>query len=447
VLNARGIPFDCFEAGSGVGGNWRYNNDNNMSSAYRSLHINSSRQSMEYATFPMPKHYPNYLGHRMIAQYFDDYVKHFGFRDKIQFRTEVTRIEAAPGGEWDVTIRHRDSGAERTARYSAVLVANGHHWDPRYPEPAFPGTDTFTGEQIHSHYYRTPEPYTDKRVLVLGIGNSASDIVVECSQVAKRTIFAMRRSAHVVPKYLFGIPTDHLTLSRLGTKLPFGMQSRGLEYLVRFARGKVTRYGLPEPDHKMLCAHPTVSDILLHTVDHGDVVVKPNIDRFDGDRVYFTDGTAEQVDVVIYGTGYKISFPFLDETLIRAEENQIPLYHRVISPKLPGLYFIGLVQPIGAIMPMAEVQSEWVGDLLEGRATLPSETEMNREIATYRETMAKRFVRSSRHTIQVDFLDYLREIRKERRAGARRNGISRAVTADARAGRILQEAGSGPSGS
>jgi hypothetical protein len=186
--------------------------------------------------------------------------------------------------------------------------------------------------------------------------------------------------------------------------------------LVRIAQGKVTKYGLPTPDHQMLCGPPTVSDSLLSRLDHGDIVVKPNIDRFDRNRVYFTDGSAEQVDTVIYCTGYKISFPFLDEAVIGADGNLIPLYHRVVPPKLPGLYFIGLVQPIGATMPIAEIQSEWVADLLDGRAALPPEPQMNREIASYRAVTAKRYAHPTRHAIQVDFLAYLREIRKERRA-------------------------------
>ena len=87
VLDARGIEFDCFEMGSSIGGNWRYGNDNGVSSAYRSLHINTSRQAMEYATYPMPATLPEYPSHWQIAKYFDDYVDHFGLRDKITFRT------------------------------------------------------------------------------------------------------------------------------------------------------------------------------------------------------------------------------------------------------------------------------------------------------------------------------------------------------------------------
>ncbi len=198
VLNARGIEFDCFEVGSEVGGNWRYMNDNQMSSAYKSLHINTSRRMMAYATYPMPADYPDYPSHWQIARYFDDYVDHFGFRDRIRFRTEVTKVEPAAGGGWEVSWRDLDGGGEGSGTYGVVFVANGHHWDARWPEPAFPGQDAFEGEQLHVHDYKTPDLLEDRTVLVLGIGNSACDIAVESSRIASRTLLAMRRGAWIL---------------------------------------------------------------------------------------------------------------------------------------------------------------------------------------------------------------------------------------------------------
>jgi Flavin-binding monooxygenase-like len=186
VLAERGIEFDCFERGSAVGGNWRYENDNGMSSAYRSLHINTSRRQMEYAAYPMPDDYPDYPHHTQIAAYFDDYVDHFGLRDRIRFLTTVTSVEPAPDGGWKVDTEDGAGGV-----YGAVLVANGHHWNPRWPEPPFPGE--FDGLQIHAHDYRTADGCEGRNVLVLGIGNSACDIAVEISRVSAMTYLAMRR--------------------------------------------------------------------------------------------------------------------------------------------------------------------------------------------------------------------------------------------------------------
>lgn len=420
VLAARGISYDCFEVGSQVGGNWRYENDNGMSAAYLSLHINTSRRTMAYSTFPMPADYPDYPDHFQIARYFDDYVDRFGLRDSIRFRTEVTRVEPAPGGGWLVRWRQLDSGEEGSATYEAVLVANGHHWDARWPEPPFPGQDEFEGELLHVHDYRAPDVLEGRRVLVLGIGNSATDIAVESSRIAERTLLAMRRGAWIVPKYLGGRPTDELgnpVINRLPMRLVRGL----LAQRVKQAVGEPTDFGLPEPDHRLGEAHPTVSSELLPRIGHGDIAVKPNIERFAGGRtVRFADGSEEEIDLVIFCTGYKITFPFFDPELISAPDNEIPLYLRVVSPEHPGLYFIGLLQPLGAIMPLAEAQSEWVADLLAGSVELPVADEMRAEIARDRAAMAKRYVASKRHTIQVDFAPYMRRLRRERRKRRRR---------------------------
>ena len=413
VLHARGIEFDCYEVGSEVGGNWRYLNDNGMSSAYRSLHINTSRRMMEYATHPMPDHYPDYPNHEQIAAYFDDYVDRFGFRDRIRFRTEVTRVEPADGG-WKVSWRELDSVEEGSEIYTDVIVANGHHWDARWPEPAFTGQEAFEGEQMHVHDYKTPDVLDDKRVLVLGIGNSATDIAVEASRTAKKTFLAMRRGAWIVPKYLAGKPTDELgsgILSRIPARLGVLLLGRKIKSAV----GEPTDYGLPKPDHRIGEAHPTVSSDLLPRLGHGDITVKPNIAEFTGGRqVRFTDGSTEEIDLIVYCTGYRITFPFLDPEIFSAPDNRVPLYRYVFSPEHKGLHFVGLVQPLGAIMPLAELQSEWIADVLENKATLPMPGEMREAIAADREAMAKRYVNSKRHTIEVDFEPYKRLIRKER---------------------------------
>jgi cation diffusion facilitator CzcD-associated flavoprotein CzcO len=418
TLQERGVSYDCFEAGSDIGGNWRYGNDNAMSSAYESLHINTSRQMMEYAAYPMSESLPDYPDHRQVAQYFDDFVDHFGLRETITFGTEVTKVEPLDRG-YDVTFRSRDSDEPETRTYSDVIVANGHHWDPRWPEPSFPGAESFPGEQMHAHYYRTPDVLVGKRVLVLGIGNSACDIAVESSRVADSTDMAMRRGAHIVPKYMFGVPTDHLTDSALA-RGPLKLQQVSLAAMLRLYQGKVTDYGLPEPDHDVLHAHPTVSQDLLNRLGHGDITVRPNIDRFEGAKVFFTDGSSGEYDVVVYCTGYKVSFPFFTDAVVRAEDNHVELYRRVAHPDHPGLYFIGLLQPLGAIMPLAEVQAEWVGDLVTGVGALPPVAEMRRQIASYDESLRKRFVASKRHTMEVDFHSYRADLAKERKHSRKR---------------------------
>ncbi len=415
ALHERGIPFDCFERSDRVGGNWVFGNPNGMSSAYRSLHINTSRERMEYSDFPMPSWYPDFPHHTHIAEYFNAYVDHFGFRDRITFETGVEHAARGVDGTWTVTL---DTGEER--RYDALLVANGHHWDPRWPEPAYPGH--FDGEQSHAHHYVDNAPFVDRRVVVVGMGNSAMDIAVESSFVAKRTVITARRGAHVVPKYLFGRPLDQIGVNRYTGAIPWPLRRTLLNAAYHLGVGRMEDYGLPKPDHRLGEAHPTISADFLSRVAHGEVVPRPAIAALEGDRVRFVDGSVEEADAIVWCTGYKVTFPFFDAGLIAAPENDLPLFRRVFHPEIDNVFFLGLLQPLGAIMPLAEAQGSLIAAYLRGEYALPDTQAMRADMARERRRMRKRYVASRRHTMQVDFDTYLWELGKERRAGARRVG-------------------------
>jgi dimethylaniline monooxygenase (N-oxide forming) len=410
ALHERGIPFDCFEKSDRVGGNWVFGNKNGMSAAYRDLFINTSRPRMEYADYPMPASYPDFPHHTHIAAYFDKYVEHFGFRDKITFETGVERASRSADGVWNVQL---DTGETRT--YDALLVANGHHWNPRWPEPRFPGADHFPGVQLHAHSYRENSIFAGKRVVVLGMGNSAMDIAVEASYVADRTYLAARQGVWIIPKYIFGKPVDQM---RNDPRVPFKVRQRFIQQLVKSYAGPPERYGLPKPNHRFGEAHPTISGRILDRIQHGTITPKPNIESFEGSLVRFDDGSAEEADVVVYCTGYKITFPFFEEDFVSAPENRIELFRRVFHPDVPNLFFIGLLQPLGAIMPLAEAQGAWVGDHLLGDYAPPDPEQMRADIRADQEAMRARYVASKRHTIQVDFDDYLHALAAERREGA-----------------------------
>ena len=147
---------------------------------------------------------------------------------------------------------------------------------------------------------------------------------------------------------------------------------------------------------------------------------KPNIRELRGDRVEFVDGSVVEADAIVYCTGYKVNFPFFDEGFISARDNDLPLYRRTFHPEVEGVYFLGLAQPLGAIMPMAEQQSKWITALLRGEYVLPSAAEMRVDIARAREAQAKRFYVSKRHTMEVDFDEWMRGAQREMRQGAQR---------------------------
>lgn len=412
ALHERGIPFDCFEKSDRIGGNWVFGNANGMSAAYAGLHINTSRERMEYSDFPMPRDYPDYPHHTEIAAYFEDYVDHFGFRDRIRFETGVSRAERRDGGGWTITL---EDGAVED--YDALVVANGHHWDPRLPEPAFPGAEDTAIEQMHAHAYTSDEVLRGRDVVVVGMGNSAMDIAVEGSYVARSTHLSGRSGVWVTPKYLLGRPTDQL---KNDPRVPFRVRRWALEKLLLATVGPMEKHGLPKPDHRYGEAHPTVSGRILDRIGHGKVAPRPNVARLHEREVEFTDGTRVPCDVIVYCTGYKITFPFFAEDLLSAPDNHIELFRRVHHPALSDVFFVGLLQPLGAVMPLAEAQGAWIADHLRGEYLLPSPDAILADIRDDQDAMRRRYVSSKRHTIQVDFDDYLADLAKERRAGAER---------------------------
>ena len=416
ALQDRGLPQVCYEKGDDIGGNWYFRNTNRMSAAYESLHINTDAKLMEYRDYPMPPGTPDYPSHQVIKRYFDDYADQFGLRRHIRFNTEVTRARRRADGGWEISL---DSG--ETEQFDALVVANGHHWDPLFPDPPYPGE--FHGEQIHAHAYlnpREPLDFHGKRVLVVGMGNSAMDIACELSRpgIAAALYLSARHGVWILPKYLFGIP-----MSRLGMLphwVPWWLGSVLTRLAVTLNTGPPWRFGLPRPDHRMLQAHPTISQDIYMKLGGGDILPRPGIRSLDGDRVTFTDGTQEVVDTIVWCTGYKLSLPFFDPAFISAPGNDLPLWERMVKPGIDNLFFVGLLQPLGAIMPIAEAQSRFIGDHLVGRIALPQPDEMQAAMERERAAMFRRYHdRAPRHTMQVDFAGYLHRLRTHARRGQR----------------------------
>ena len=417
ALLEAGVPVDGYEAGSDIGGNWRYGNDNGRSSAYRSLHIISSKSQMAFSDFPMPPDFPDYGHHQDVLRYFEAYADRFGLRAPFRFNTAVEQVAPAGRGAWDVTL-----STGETERYGAVLVCNGHHWSPRLPD--FPGH--FGGEALHAHHYTVPEPFSGKRVLIVGIGNSACDIAIDLCRIAERVVVSTRSSAHVVPKYILGRPADHWT-TLASERLPLRIREALYRAMLKVTLGDQERFGLPKPDYGILQAHPTLNQEFVAYVGHGRVKMRPNVSMLAGETVRFDDGTEEPFDTIIYATGYDIRFPFLAPEILSAEGNRIGLFQRVVVPEQPGLYVIGLVQPLGAIMPLAEVQGRYVAGLLAGTMALPDGRAMRRAIERDAAQVARRYAARPRHTIQVDFHVYRAAVRREMaeaRKRARRLGIA-----------------------
>ncbi|XP_071751654.2 flavin-containing monooxygenase 5-like [Centroberyx gerrardi] len=418
-----GLEPVCFESSDDIGGLWRFkeNPEADRASIYHSVIINTSKEMMCYSDFPIPAHFPNYMHNSLIMDYFRMYADGFQLTKHIRFNTKVLQVKQrsdfSRSGQWDVETENKDGKKEQHI-FDAVMICIGHHCHPNLPLHDFPGIDTFKGKYFHSRDYKTPEEWRNKKVVVIGIGNSGGDIAVELSRVTKQLYLSTRRGAWVLNRVGDnGLPLD-MTFNRMATSLqsilPFGLFcSLGESQLNK--RFNHSLYNL-KPKHRLFSQHPTMNDELPNRILSGTVQVKPNIRRFQGSSVEFEDGSVvEDIDLVVFATGYSFSFPFLASQVLSVSGNKSTLYKYVFPPELdrPTLAIIGLVQPLGAIMPISEMQARWATRVFKGCNKLPSMAVMLKDVQCKRESMAARYVTSQRHTIQVDYISYMDEIAEQ----------------------------------
>uniref|UniRef100_A0A3Q3W3E7 Flavin-containing monooxygenase n=1 Tax=Mola mola TaxID=94237 RepID=A0A3Q3W3E7_MOLML len=408
-----GLEPVCFESSGDIGGLWRFkeNPEPDRASIYHSVIINTSKEMMCFSDFPIPAHFPNYMHNSLIMDYFRMYADNFQLTKVLQVRQ---RSDFSHSGQWDVETENKDGKKEKHI-FDAVMICIGHHCHPNMPLEDFPGIDTFKGKYFHSRDYKTPEEWRHKKVVVIGIGNSGGDIAVELSRVTKQLYLSTRRGAWILNRVgKNGLPIDlaykrvHYFLQRV---LPFGILCGLGEHQLN-QRFDHSLYNL-RPKHRLFSQHPTVNDELPNRILSGTVQVKPNVRRFQGSSVEFDDGSVvEDVDLVVFATGYRFAFPFLASHVISVTQNKVSLYKYVFPPELdrPTLAIIGLVQPLGAIMPISEMQARWATRVFKGCIKLPSVHSMLKDIQFKEQQMAERYVTCQRHTIQVDYINYMDEI-------------------------------------
>ncbi|KAG9466621.1 hypothetical protein GDO78_016353 [Eleutherodactylus coqui] len=390
-----GLEPTCFESSDDIGGLWRFTKEPEeaRASIYKSVIINTSKEMMCYSDYPMPEEYPNYMHNSKVLEYFYQYAEQFQLRKYIKFKTSVCSIRKRPDfattGQWDVTTEHE--GKQETQVFDAILVCTGHHTSPNLQLQSFPGIENFKGQYFHSRDYKSPEDLKDKRVIVVGIGNTGADLAVEISTVAKQVFLSTRRGVWLLNRvYDGGLPVDIVIFTRFFTIFLDAFPSLVNTMLEYKANSRVDHenFGL-KPRHRFLSQHPTISDDLPNRIISGRVLIKTNIKQFLERDVIFEDGTVEKdIDVVIFATGYKFFFSFFDESVIKVDKNQVPLYKMVFPTEMEKstVAFIGYIQPIGALMPISEIQARWA---------------------------TRVYVESERHTIQVDYVDYMDEVAEE----------------------------------
>ncbi|MDO9435805.1 NAD(P)/FAD-dependent oxidoreductase [Hydrogenophaga sp.] len=358
-LQKHGIPFQGFEAHTDVGGLWNIHNP--RSTVYQSAHLISSKRMTEFNEFPMPEDVADYPSHRELLRYFSAFADHFQLRDHVQFGTRVLHVEPmsnAPDTLWRVTTEDANK-LQTTADYKGVVVANGTLAEPNLP--SFEGH--FNGELLHTSAYKSADQFRDKRVLIVGAGNSGCDIAVDAVHQARSVDISVRRGYYFVPKYVFGKPADSI-----GGKitLPPWLKQKIDSTILKWFTGDPVRFGFPKPAYKMYESHPVVNSLILYHIGHGDVGVRADIARFDGATVHFKDGSAHDYDLVLAATGYKLHYPFLDHALLNWQGMAPSLYLNIFAPRFDRLAVLGMVEASGLGWQGRYEQAELVARYFKG---------------------------------------------------------------------------------
>lgn len=401
--NEHNIEFDIFEKNDKVGGNWVFNSKTGHSSVYENTHIISSKKLSEYEDYPMPDDYPDYPRHDQLQQYFENYTKNFNVYDQIKFSHTVDHVERTANGQWQ--INYTDANGQKHQKvYQYLMVSNGHHWMPKYPK--YEGE--FTGTWMHSHDFKgVNDEWRDKRILVVGAGNSGCDVAVEAARVSKEVYLSMRSPQWFLPKFMLGLPSDMLL--KAIENVPALMRQAALTKALKVYSGDYASYGLPAPIKPVLSQHPTVNSDLIDYVRHSKVKPKPGIKRLNGKTVEFTDGTSQEFDIICCCTGFWTVFPFFDSEFINFQHSEkVPLYRKMMHADYDNLYFIGLFQPIGCIWPLADYQARIACQEILGNYKRPDD--MKAKIQHEIENPHYHFDGGQRHAVEVDYNTFRAEL-------------------------------------
>jgi len=407
ALKAMGLPYDQYERHTEVGGIWDMANPG--SPIYESAHFISSRDLSGFIGFPMPKSFPDYPSHRQIFAYVRSFADAFGLRERIALATPVSHVEKEADGHWIVQL-----GTGKRLRYKAVVCATGCNWDPNMP--AFAGH--FDGELRHSVTYRSSEEFRGKRVLIVGAGNSGADIACDAAMQADQALISVRRGYHFIPKHVFGMPSDEL--SETGPHLPLWLARPIFAGLLRLLNGNLTRLGLPKPDHRLFESHPLLNSQLLHHLQHGNITVKPDIDRFEGKTVVFKDGSRQEIDLILCATGYKWSCSYAAD-YFEWKGGRPQLYLSMFSRDHRNLFGIGYLETNSSAYKLFDTQAFMIASYLRAQNVAPESAErFNRLIQFDNPDLSGgiRFVNSPRHSVYIDshaFKVYLRKLRARMR--------------------------------
>ncbi|NXA89778.1 FMO4 monooxygenase, partial [Melanocharis versteri] len=410
-----GLEPTCFESSEDIGGIWRYTDstDSRRVSVYRSIITNTSKEMSCFSDFPFPEDFPSYMPHGLVLEYLRMYARHFDLLRHVRFQTTVLSVRKRPdftsSGQWEVVTE--TGGVHESHVFDAVMVCTGLYQQPYVPLASFPGIESrFKGRHLHSQEYRDVQAFRGKRVLVVGIGNTGGDLSVELSHVAAKVFLSTRSNTWVVSRVSeHGFPCDMVGTTRLNHLLEWLLPSalsRRIKFRKFNSRFNHTKYGLASSKSSKFKV--IINEELPFCLLSGTVVLKPNVKEFTETSAVFEDGTTEEnIDVVLFATGYNFSFLFLEESVRSTIQDNRSLYKRVFPPQLekPTLAIIGLIQLTGSIIAGSEMQARWVAGVFAGWNKLPPPSRMMADVLKTKPPVKRN--PSERENLKMSFIGYM----------------------------------------
>ncbi|KAM4641190.1 dimethylaniline monooxygenase [N-oxide-forming] 2-like [Discoglossus pictus] len=411
-----GLEPTCFERSIDIGGLWRYTEEveEGRASIYKSVVSNVSKEMMCFSDFPMPEDFPNFLPNAKYFEYLKMYADHFNLLKYIKFKTVVCNVyrhsDFSSTGQWVIVTE--TNGEKDTTIFDAVLVCIGQHEQPFLPLKSYPGIDKFKGQIFHCREYKRPVGFDGKRVLIIGMGNSGVDIATELSSRASQVYLTTRKGVWVLKRLgQAGYPWDLFFVRRFDNCLRNALPPFMARWLMkRIMNNQFSHeiYGI-QPEG-IAWKEPLVNEELPSRILCGSIITKKDVAEFTETSAKFGDGTTvENLDVVIFATGYHISFPFLEESIIKVDKSKGYLYKHIIPVDLEKttLAVIGCVLPVGSIMIMAELQGRWATRTFKGLHKIPNVKERKLELIREENRRKKWFATSEDNANRTDYIEYL----------------------------------------
>lgn len=401
AFSQAGLDFEILEESSHLGGNWQP--DGPASKMYESAHLISSKSNTQFTDFKMPDNYPHYPDHHLFFDYLQSIAETYRLNDRTRFNTKVEKLEPLKD-KWRCTF---NDGTY--SEYDFMIVANGLLRKPVLPECA----NEYRGESYHSSEYKSSEVFRGKRVLIVGAGNSGCDIAVDAAHTAQKVFHSTRRGYHYMPKFINGLPTQEWLMAEAPKFKDSNEYWIHVKNTFKLAGFDGEDYGLPAPDHDISECHPIMNSQILYHIGHGDITPKGDVSMCEGNKVIFLDGSVEEIDCIVWASGFKVDLPFLSSENFDWENKLSDLFLRTVPVEYDNLVFVGYLNTPSGIGNLVNILSQFVLAYFKARENNTESWKILNAVKKHSGRLdlgQDRFMKTARHSYEVDLWKYIKSL-------------------------------------